>query len=85
MNEGRLQEWGISLRELCEGKLEGLSFNGKPKICNVILWKWASVSAGGALLVKMEGRFPRAFDRRYNFFIQENFHKEFDKYVKNAL
>jgi len=30
----------------------------------------------------MEGRFPRAFERRGNFFIKGNFYKEFERYVK---
>ena len=44
-----------------------------PNICYVKLWKWMSVSTGGLLLGKMEGRFPRAFERRDKIFIYGNF------------
>jgi hypothetical protein len=54
----------LSLRELCEGKQEGGSFTGDSEY---MLSK--AVSTGVPLLGKMEGRFPRAFERRDTFFI----------------
>ena len=59
-----------SPRELYVGNLEeGLLYWGARRICQVRLWKWASVSIGTPLLGNMEGRsFLRTFEK-INFFI----------------
>jgi len=67
--KGALEVERLSLEELCERNLEGgLLYWGPQRICQVRLWKWASVSIGVPLLEDMEGRsFLRAFERRENF------------------
>jgi len=67
----------ISLWELYEGNLEGELFDWGPRmICQVTLWKWASVSIGTPLQGTSGGRsFPTAFERGVKFLIyQENFY-----------
>jgi hypothetical protein len=59
----------LSMRELYEGILEGgLLYWGPRKICEVRLWKLASVSVGAPLLGNMEGSsYPKAFEIRERF------------------
>jgi len=60
-NGASLCQW-----ELYEGKLEGgLLYWGPRGICQVRLWKWASVSIRATFLGNMGGRsFPGAFEKR---------------------
>jgi len=57
MNEGRLYEWSISLRELCDGKREG-PLLVTPKICKLWLLKWTSVFTGTPLWGENGGALP---------------------------
>jgi len=66
---GAVEVERLSLRELCDGKLEGgLFYWGSWRICKGRFWRRASVSMGASLLGNMEGcSFPRAFERREKF------------------
>ena len=59
----------ISPRKLYEGNLKkGLLYWGPRRICQIRLWKWASVSIGAPFLGNMEGRSsPRVFEEKGKF------------------
>jgi hypothetical protein len=64
----------VSPSELYEGNL--LHW-GLRMICQVMLWKWASVSIGAPILENMVGcSFRRAFERKENFLYLGNFLRE---------
>jgi hypothetical protein len=56
-----------------------------PKICEIRLWKWTSVSTGAPLLGfwgKWKDAFLGPLRGGINIFSFENFYKEFQRYVK---
>ena len=91
MSEGgrRKRSVSLSLWEFCEEILDGggLIYWGPRRICQVGLWKWASVSIGAPLLGNMGGRsFHRAFERRekISFFIRRTFIEDYKRHVKEG-